>query len=57
MLTFPDDPANEAKHLRAEAEKLPHGREKELLLRKARQADTAAKVVKWVASPGLERPK
>jgi hypothetical protein len=41
VLSFPDRLANESERLREEAEKLPHGPEREILLRKARQADIA----------------
>ena len=41
-LTFPDRLANEAERLREEAETKPPGPERDALLRKARQADTAA---------------
>ena len=37
ILSFPDRLAEEAERVRAEAEKLPHGHERYLLLRKARQ--------------------
>lgn len=33
------------------------GAEKDVLLRKARQADTAANLTDWVNSPGLQPPK
>jgi hypothetical protein len=55
--TFPDRPGNEAERLREEAETKPPGRERETLLRKARQADTAAEIDKWISSPGLQSPK
>ena len=35
VLSFPDRLANESERLREEAEKLPHGPEREILLRKA----------------------
>jgi hypothetical protein len=38
-LSFPDRLTYEAERLREEAEKLPHGPEREALLRKARQAE------------------
>lgn len=47
----------QADALRAEAGKLPHGPEKEVLLKKARQLDTAAHLNDWVASPGLKPPE
>jgi hypothetical protein len=40
-----------------EAEKLPYGRAREELLRKARQLETASRINEWVSSPGLSSPK
>ena len=42
--------------LREEACALPPGIEREQLLRFARQAETAARVDQWLASPGLRKP-
>ncbi|MGQ0683770.1 hypothetical protein [Bradyrhizobium sp.] len=47
----------EAEHAKAEAETLPPGAERDLLLKKARQTKTAAHIDKWVDSPGLRPPK
>jgi hypothetical protein len=57
VISFPDDLTQEAKRLRAEAEKLPLGMERHDLERKARQAETAAHVDEWLKSPGLQPPK
>ncbi|MHC2536957.1 hypothetical protein [Bradyrhizobium diazoefficiens] len=57
ILSFPDRLDQEAARLRAEAEKLPHGHERELLMRKVRQVETAMHVDEWVSSPGLQPPK
>ena len=57
VLSFPDRLANESERLREEAEKLPHGPKREILLRKARQADIALRVDEWLSSPGLQPPK
>ena len=57
VLSFPDRLAQEAERLRAEAEKLPQGPERDILERKARQADTAAHIDEWLKSPGLQSPK
>jgi hypothetical protein len=57
ILSLPDRLDQEIERLRAEAEKLPPGNhEREVLLRKARQAETALHVNEWVASPGLKPP-
>ena len=42
-----------AKAARDKAEHLPVGIEREDIFRKARQADTAAHLDKWISSPGL----
>jgi hypothetical protein len=47
----------QAEAFRREAERLPYGKEREDLLRKARQLETASHINEWVSSPGLERPK
>ena len=50
-LSFPDRLAKEAKRFRQEAESKPPGQERDDLLRKARQAETAAHIDQWVSSP------
>jgi len=49
--------AQEAERLREEAKKLPHGPEREILLRKARQAETGSHMSEWLTSPGLRSPE
>ena len=39
-----------------EAEKLPYGAEREALLRKARQLETASQIDQWISSPALQPP-
>jgi hypothetical protein len=56
-LTFPDRLSKEAERLRQEAETKPPGPEQDELLRKARQAETAAHIDEWLASPGLKPPR
>jgi hypothetical protein len=46
----------EARRARAEADQFPPGMERELLLKRARQADTAAHINEWINSPGLKAP-
>jgi hypothetical protein len=54
---FPDLD-QEIEHLRAEAEKLPPGNhEREMLLRKVRQVETALRINDWLSSLGLQTPK
>jgi hypothetical protein len=58
ILSFPDRLDQEIECLRAEAEKLPPGKhEREMLLRKARQAETARHINDWLSSPGLQPPR
>jgi hypothetical protein len=47
----------EAENLRRQAQESPPGIRRDELLRKARQAETAARVDDWLASPGLQPPK
>nr|WP_092191725.1 hypothetical protein [Bradyrhizobium sp. cf659] len=49
--------AREAERLREQAKELPHGPERETLLRKARQAETGSHMSEWLTSPGLQPPK
>jgi archaellum biogenesis protein FlaJ (TadC family) len=41
----------------AEAEKLPHGRAREALERKARQLQTASQINEWLSSSDLKPPQ
>jgi hypothetical protein len=40
-----------------EAQKLPHGKEREALVRKARQLKTASQINQWLSSSELQPPK
>jgi hypothetical protein len=42
---------------KSEAQKLPHGKERDALVRKARQLETASQINQWLSSPGLQPPK
>jgi hypothetical protein len=56
--TFEERLAEEAIKFKAAAEKLPPGSmARELLLRRARQAETASHIENWLRSPGLQPPK
>jgi hypothetical protein len=55
--TFKDRLAAFAKDARERASKLDPGFERDKMLRKARQADTASHLDEWVNSPGLQPPK
>ncbi|MCK1518421.1 hypothetical protein IVB22_39330 [Bradyrhizobium sp. 190] len=56
--TFQDRLAEGALRFREAAQKLPPGSHaQELLLRRARQAETASHIDEWLTSPGLQPPK
>jgi hypothetical protein len=42
---------------KAEAQKLPHGKQRDALVKKARQLETASQINQWLSSPGLSPPK
>ncbi|MGY3527726.1 hypothetical protein ACVILK_000480 [Bradyrhizobium embrapense] len=48
--------AKEAEQLREQAKALPPCSEREILLKKARQAETGAHMSEWLRSPGLQPP-
>ncbi|WP_441237521.1 hypothetical protein [Bradyrhizobium sp. 930_D9_N1_4] len=48
--------ADEAAKLREQARKLAPGRQREMLLRRARQDETAMQIDTWLHSPGLRSP-
>ncbi|WFU44730.1 hypothetical protein QA640_21105 [Bradyrhizobium sp. CB82] len=47
---------HEARSARERASSLPPGRERDDLLRQARNADIAAHIDEWLKSPGLQPP-
>lgn len=56
--TFEERLAEEALKLREAAKQHPPGgMARELLLRRARQAETASHINEWLTSPGLQPPK
>jgi hypothetical protein len=57
VASFEDRLAYEAHRCKEQAKALPHGQQREALLRKARQAETAAHISEWLSSPGLASPK
>jgi hypothetical protein len=56
-LSFEEHLIQAATEARAEAVALPPGRERDALIRKARQDDTAAHMNDWINSPGLKPPQ
>ena len=47
----------QAKRLRAEAKLLPPGAARDEIIRRARQAELAARIDEWLTSPGLRPPE
>jgi predicted trehalose synthase len=47
----------DAQRLRKEAKGTHPGIERERLIRRARQAETAAHIQEWLTSPGLQAPR
>ena len=55
--TFEEKIAAEKAKLEAQVAKLKPGPQKDALLRKIRQLDTAAHMSEWLSSPGLQPPE
>jgi hypothetical protein len=47
----------ESEAVKNEAQKLPHGKERDALVRKARQLETASQMNQWLSSPELKPPQ
>ena len=54
--TFEDRIAAEKSRLEAQAANLPLGPQKDALLKKIEQLETASHINKWLSSPGLQPP-
>jgi hypothetical protein len=54
---FGDRLANEKKRLEAQLAELQPGPERDELLQKFRQLDTASHIKEWLSFPGLQSPK
>jgi hypothetical protein len=57
ILTFPERLSEEAERLREKAQTVPPGKDRDDLLRKARQTEIASHINEWLSSPGLQPPK
>jgi hypothetical protein len=55
--TTEDNWHDQSEAAKTEAEKLPHGKERDALVRKARQLKTASQINQWLSSSGLQPPK
>jgi hypothetical protein len=54
--TFEDQIASEKSKLEAQVAKLPPSPQRDGLLRKIRQLETASHMNEWLSSPGLQSP-
>lgn len=55
--TFDERLQKAAREAREAAGRLPPGPRRDMLLRKAGQAETACRINEWLTSPGLRSPK
>jgi hypothetical protein len=55
--SFEERLAEQAQRLREQAKTLPPGKERDGLMRRARQAETTSNINAWLTSPGLASPK
>jgi RNA polymerase-binding transcription factor DksA len=55
-ISFKDRLAEWAEKIREQAAQLPPGTERDAMLKRASQADTAAHLDDWANSPGLQPP-
>ena len=56
LLSLKERLEQEAARIRAQAEQLPSGPERDKLMRKAREAESATHVDEWLSSPGVQAP-
>jgi hypothetical protein len=55
--SFEERLAQQAQLFNDQAKMLPPGKDREILLRRARQTEAAANIHEWLTSPGLPPPK
>jgi hypothetical protein len=56
-ITIEDEWHQQSEAAKNKAEKLPHGRERDALIRKARQLETASHINQWLSSAELKPPE
>lgn len=49
--------AQQARQIKERAKALPSGKERQEMIRKARQAETASRINQWISSSGLRKPE
>jgi hypothetical protein len=55
--SFEERLAEQARRLREQAKPLPPGKERDALMRRARQAEITSHINEWLTSPGLASPQ
>ena len=56
-ITIEQNWLQQSEEAKSEAEKLPYGKEREALVRKARQLKNASQIDQWLSSPALKPPE
>jgi hypothetical protein len=56
-ITIEQNWLQQSEEAKSEAEKIPYGKEREALVRKARQLKTASQIDQWLSSPALKPPE
>jgi hypothetical protein len=56
-LTIEEKWHQQSEEAKTEAEKLPHGKQRDALVRRARQLETASQINQWLTSSELQPPK
>jgi hypothetical protein len=56
-ITIKENWRRQSEAAKIKADKLPYGKEREALVRMARQLETASQINQWLSSPGLSPPK
>jgi hypothetical protein len=57
IASFDERIADHLQELKEQASRLPPGKERDELMRRVRQAETASHITEWLTSPGLAAPK
>jgi hypothetical protein len=57
QIALPGERLQQAAQQARDAAELPAGKQRDELMRKARQSETAARIDQWLTSPGLQPPK
>jgi len=56
-ITIEEKWRQQSKAAKCEAQKLPHGKQRDALIKRARQLETASQINQWLSSPELRPPE